>query len=76
MDDVKLTTSIQLHGFTTVDVGVCVSVTVGVGVTGHWYNSKNSQPVESISLIITEIDVSNGGGTVNVKGNDTELVTK
>ena len=57
-------------------MGVCVSVTVGVGVTGHWYNSKNSQPVESISLIITEVDVSNGGGTVNVKGNETELVTK
>ena len=51
-------------------MGVCVSVTVGVGdVDGldgsHWYNSKNSQPVESISLTITEVEVSNGAGTVN-----------
>ena len=46
-------------------MGVCVSVTVGVGVTGHWYSSKNSQPVESISFIITEVEVSNGAGTVN-----------
>ena len=46
-------------------VGVVVIVGVGVGVIGHWYNSKNSHPVESISFIITEVEVSNGVGTVN-----------
>jgi uncharacterized protein YacL (UPF0231 family) len=48
-----------------VDVGVVVIVGVGVGVIGHWYNSKVSHPSESISLIMTEVDVFNGAGTVN-----------
>ena len=46
-------------------MGVCVGVGVGDVDGSHWYNSKNSQPVESISLTITEVDVSNGDGTVN-----------
>jgi uncharacterized protein YacL (UPF0231 family) len=57
-------------------VGVVVIVGVGVGVIGHWYNSNVSHPSESISLIITEVDVSNGGGTVNWKGNVTPFATK
>ena len=58
-------------------MGVCVGVGDEDGLDGlHSYNSKNSQPVESISLTITEVDVSNGGGTVNVKDKNTELVTK
>jgi hypothetical protein len=55
----------QLQGIICVGVGVTVAVGVTVGVTGHWYNSKVSHPSESISLIITDVDVSNGGGTVN-----------
>ena len=47
-------------------MGVCVGVGDVDGLDGlHSYNSKNSQPVESISLTITEVDVSNGDGTVN-----------
>jgi hypothetical protein len=42
-----------------------VTVGVIVGVTGHVYNSNVSHPSESISLIITEVDVSNGEGIVN-----------
>ena len=47
------------------DVGG-ISEQIEDGLDGlHSYNSKNSQPVESISLTITEVDVSNGNGTVN-----------
>jgi hypothetical protein len=60
-----LITDKQLHGFTSVDVGVRVTVGVGVGVTGHVYNSNVSHPSESISLIIIDVAVSNGGCTIN-----------